>query len=80
MYAACRIVALASARNVASVRNTTHFLSRIHTSALALELQKFTMPAMSPTMSDGGIASWHKKEGESFHSGDVLLEVVRGSC
>ncbi|KIM28778.1 hypothetical protein M408DRAFT_329232 [Serendipita vermifera MAFF 305830] len=33
------------------------------------------MPAMSPTMTEGGIASWKKKEGESFSSGDVLLEI-----
>lgn len=35
------------------------------------------MPAMSPTMTEGGIASWKKKEGESFVQGDVLLEIVR---
>jgi pyruvate/2-oxoglutarate dehydrogenase complex dihydrolipoamide acyltransferase (E2) component len=34
------------------------------------------MPAMSPTMTEGGIASWKKKEGESYASGDVLLEIV----
>lgn len=33
------------------------------------------MPAMSPTMTEGGIASWKKKEGESFAVGDVLLEI-----
>ena len=35
------------------------------------------MPAMSPTMTEGGITSWKKEEGESFTTGDVLLEVVR---
>jgi hypothetical protein len=35
------------------------------------------MPAMSPTMTEGGIASWKKKEGESFAAGDVLLEIAR---
>lgn len=34
------------------------------------------MPAMSPTMTEGGIASWKKKEGDSFSAGDVLLEIV----
>jgi len=29
-------------------------------------------------MTEGGIASWKKKEGESYSSGDVLLEIV--SC
>lgn len=33
------------------------------------------MPAMSPTMTEGGIVSWKFKAGETFSSGDVLLEV-----
>ncbi|ORX38357.1 hypothetical protein BD324DRAFT_588688 [Kockovaella imperatae] len=33
------------------------------------------MPAMSPTMTEGGITSWKKEEGETFAAGDVLLEV-----
>jgi hypothetical protein len=32
---------------------------------------------MSPTMTEGGIAGWKKKEGETFTAGDVLLEIVR---
>lgn len=32
---------------------------------------------MSPTMTEGGIAGWKKKNGESFVAGDVLLEIVR---
>ncbi len=35
------------------------------------------MPAMSPTMTEGGIANWKKQEGEAFATGDVLLEIVR---
>ena len=31
---------------------------------------------MSPTMTEGGIASWKKQEGEAFTAGDVLLEIV----
>ncbi|KZT51490.1 pyruvate dehydrogenase [Calocera cornea HHB12733] len=38
-------------------------------------LTKFLMPAMSPTMTEGGIASWKKAEGDSFAAGDVLLEI-----
>jgi len=34
------------------------------------------MPAMSPTMTEGGILAWKKKEGQSFAAGDVLLEIV----
>ncbi|OBZ79090.1 Pyruvate dehydrogenase complex protein X component, mitochondrial [Grifola frondosa] len=50
-------------------------IRRFHVSARRHALSKFTMPAMSPTMTEGGIASWKKKEGESFSSGDVLLEI-----
>ena len=39
-------------------------------------ITKFKMPAMSPTMTEGGIASWKKREGDSFTAGDVLLEIV----
>jgi len=35
----------------------------------------FNMPAMSPTMTEGGIVEWKFKEGDSFSAGDVLLEV-----
>lgn len=51
-------------------------LIALRTTAIAQELTKFQMPAMSPTMTEGGIASWKKKEGESFVAGDVLLEIV----
>lgn len=27
-------------------------------------------------MTEGGIASWKKKEGEAYSAGDVLLEIV----
>ncbi len=27
-------------------------------------------------MTEGGIASWKKKEGDTFTAGDVLLEIV----
>lgn len=30
---------------------------------------------MSPTMTEGGIASWKFKPGEAFSAGDVLLEI-----
>lgn len=33
------------------------------------------MPALSPTMTEGNIASWKIKEGDSFAAGDVLLEI-----
>jgi pyruvate dehydrogenase E1 component beta subunit len=33
------------------------------------------MPALSPTMTEGKIAKWHKKVGDSVKSGDVLAEI-----
>lgn len=45
------------------------------TSAACLAAQNFTMPALSPTMTEGNIASWKVKEGDSFAAGDVLLEI-----
>ena len=33
------------------------------------------MPALSPTMTEGNIATWKVKEGDSFTAGDVLLEI-----
>ncbi|CCQ73942.1 pyruvate dehydrogenase complex dihydrolipoamide acetyltransferase [Magnetospira sp. QH-2] len=33
------------------------------------------MPALSPTMTEGKLASWGKKEGETVEAGDVLCEI-----
>ena len=33
------------------------------------------MPALSPTMEKGNLAKWHKKEGDSVKSGDVIAEI-----
>lgn len=33
------------------------------------------MPALSPTMTEGNIATWRIKEGDKFVAGDVLLEI-----
>ena len=33
------------------------------------------MPALSPTMSEGTIAKWTKKEGEKVSVGDVICEI-----
>ncbi|KAG8844852.1 pyruvate dehydrogenase complex dihydrolipoamide acetyltransferase component (E2) [Tulasnella sp. 330] len=47
----------------------------LHSSTRRHALSKFTMPAMSPTMQEGGIASWKKQPGETFTAGDVILEI-----
>ncbi|MGH7001404.1 MAG: biotin/lipoyl-containing protein, partial [Stellaceae bacterium] len=33
------------------------------------------MPALSPTMTEGSLAKWHKKEGDTVKAGDVLAEI-----
>lgn len=33
------------------------------------------MPALSPTMTEGNVARWHKKEGDPVQAGDVLAEI-----
>ena len=34
-----------------------------------------TMPALSPTMTEGNLAKWHVKEGDTVASGDVMAEI-----
>jgi pyruvate dehydrogenase E1 component beta subunit len=33
------------------------------------------MPALSPTMTEGKLAKWHKKEGDEVAAGDILAEI-----
>ncbi|KAL2753586.1 hypothetical protein ACRALDRAFT_1077430 [Sodiomyces alcalophilus JCM 7366] len=68
---ACRL----SARLVARRGPTDASIRGFTTSARCLAAQNFTMPALSPTMTEGNIATWKVKEGESFSAGDVLLEI-----
>lgn len=65
LTAACRISARMASTSVRGFR----------TSAAALAAQNFTMPALSPTMTEGNIATWRVKEGDKFSAGDVLLEI-----
>jgi pyruvate dehydrogenase E2 component (dihydrolipoamide acetyltransferase) len=36
---------------------------------------EITMPALSPTMTEGNLAKWLKKEGDEVSSGDVIAEI-----
>ncbi|GAA5986501.1 hypothetical protein JCM10908_003778 [Rhodotorula pacifica] len=53
----------------------TQAVRQFHGSPASAALTKFLFPAMSPTMTEGGIAQWKVKEGDSFAPGDVLLEI-----
>jgi pyruvate dehydrogenase E2 component (dihydrolipoamide acetyltransferase) len=35
-----------------------------------------TMPKLSPTMSEGTIAKWHKKVGDFIEAGELLAEIT----
>lgn len=47
----------------------------LHQSSIKYGASVFNMPAMSPTMTEGGIVEWKLNQGDSFQAGDVLLEV-----
>ena len=36
---------------------------------------KVLMPALSPTMTEGNLAKWHKKEGDKIKPGEVIAEI-----
>ncbi|RDW71263.1 single hybrid motif-containing protein [Coleophoma cylindrospora] len=68
---ACRLSARLTSRQLRQDATARGF----RTSAAYLAAQNFTMPALSPTMTEGNIAKWAVKEGDSFSAGDVLLEI-----
>lgn len=71
---ASRLLA-ASASTWSSSSRSVMAARALSTSSVQQAISKFTMPAMSPTMTSGGIAAWKVKEGQAFSAGDVLLEI-----
>ncbi|KKY16445.1 putative pyruvate dehydrogenase protein x component [Diplodia seriata] len=71
LSAACRLSARVAARQLPQNVARRGF----RPSPASAAAQNFQMPALSPTMTEGNIASWKIKEGESFSAGDVLLEI-----
>ncbi|KAF1949160.1 hypothetical protein CC80DRAFT_280292 [Byssothecium circinans] len=69
--AACRLSARAATQQLRNHGSRRAF----HAGQASLAAQNFNMPALSPTMTEGNIASWKVKEGDSFVAGDVLLEI-----
>ncbi|ETS85785.1 hypothetical protein PFICI_03810 [Pestalotiopsis fici W106-1] len=68
---ACRLSARLTSRRVAQDAS----IRGLRTTAASRAAQNFTMPALSPTMTEGNIATWKVKEGDEFAAGDVLLEI-----
>ncbi|KAJ7551544.1 hypothetical protein O6H91_06G019800 [Diphasiastrum complanatum] len=50
-------------------------LSRTYSAADLPAHQEIGMPSLSPTMTQGNIAKWSKKEGDKVAAGDVLCEI-----
>ncbi|KAF1965105.1 hypothetical protein BU23DRAFT_546502 [Bimuria novae-zelandiae CBS 107.79] len=69
--AVCRLSARAASQQLRSHGTRRAF----STGQVSLAAQNFAMPALSPTMTEGNIAKWKVKEGDSFVAGDVLLEI-----
>ncbi|KIY48307.1 hypothetical protein FISHEDRAFT_59109 [Fistulina hepatica ATCC 64428] len=67
------VAKVTSSRTVSSMYMNSRRLLHATSSVQALSPMQF--PAMSPTMTEGGISRWAKKEGESFTVGDVILEI-----
>lgn len=59
----------------ASARASVRAVRAFHVTRVSNAASIFRMPAMSPTMTEGGIVSWKYKAGDAFTAGDVLLEV-----
>ena len=59
----------------AFTRRTVNQIRAFHGSSIYYAASVFKMPAMSPTMSEGGIVSWKVKPGDTFSAGDPILEV-----
>ncbi|KNG47396.1 pyruvate dehydrogenase protein x component [Stemphylium lycopersici] len=71
LAAVCRVSARAASQQLRSQGARRG----LHSSQASLAAQNFNMPALSPTMTEGNIATWKIKEGDSFSAGDVLLEI-----
>ncbi|RUS83566.1 hypothetical protein EGW08_008672 [Elysia chlorotica] len=48
---------------------------QINSSAAVYGTIKLDMPSLSPTMEQGNLVKWHKKEGDTISAGDVLCEI-----
>ena len=61
-----------------SARNAFNFQmlgGSIGSRCFSVDIVKLEMPALSPTMSEGTIAKWLKKEGDKVDVGDVVCEI-----
>ena len=62
-------------RPVVQQRMDTRFFSRSSVMASLPEHTKIRLPALSPTMEQGTLAKWVKKEGDQIMEGDLIAEI-----
>lgn len=43
--------------------------------SFSVEIKPLLLPALSPTMTHGSIATWHKKPGDNLAPGDLLCDI-----
>ncbi|GAN10621.1 dihydrolipoamide S-acetyltransferase E2, Lat1 [Mucor ambiguus] len=65
-----RFIALRTLGNQISAKD-----SRLYSSSSFPTHNVIAMPALSPTMTAGGIGTWQKKVGDEIQPGDVLVEI-----
>ncbi|KAF1796933.1 pyruvate dehydrogenase complex dihydrolipoamide acetyltransferase [Mucor lusitanicus] len=65
-----RFIALRTLGNQVSAKD-----SRLYSSSSFPTHNVIAMPALSPTMTAGGIGAWQKKVGDEIQPGDVLVEI-----
>ncbi|KAI7884213.1 pyruvate dehydrogenase [Lichtheimia hyalospora FSU 10163] len=65
-----QFIALRAVGNSNAAVNARHYSSKTYP-----EHQLIAMPALSPTMTQGGIGVWQKKVGDEVVPGDVLVEI-----
>lgn len=72
-----KVVGNTAKRTLGSYMATSsrHQVAQFHQAVNLMAASVFKMPAMSPTMTEGGITSWKFQPGDEFLAGDVLVEV-----
>ena len=64
-----------SSSNDAAEKTSSDTSKSKETTAIPEGVEVITMPRLSDTMTDGTVASWLKKEGDTVEEGDILAEI-----
>ncbi|XP_050410574.1 dihydrolipoyllysine-residue acetyltransferase component of pyruvate dehydrogenase complex [Patella vulgata] len=73
---ACRLLFKSKATKAPNLWKIVTLSERqIQTSSKWMGVTQLLMPSLSPTMEEGNIIAWHKKEGDKINPGDVLCDI-----